>query len=65
MVLIVVANWAVPVFANVPSGPQCTASECPTVTTVEWLTILLIGAVAATLVVGTLWSLRLRLSRNP
>ena len=65
MVLIVVANWAVPVFANVPSGPQCTASVCPTVTTVEWLTILLIGAVAATLVVGTLWSLRQRLSRNP
>jgi hypothetical protein len=64
VVLIVVANWAVPIFANVPTGPQCTASVCPTVTTVEWLPILLTGAVAATLVVGTLWGVLRRLGRS-
>jgi hypothetical protein len=65
VVLIVVANWSVPVFANVEGGGlQCNASVCPTVTTVEWLPILLTGAVAATLVVGTLWGLRKGLSRN-
>ena len=66
VVLIVVANLAVPVFANVDGGAlQCNASVCPTATTVEWLPILLSGAVAATLVVGTLWGLRKGLSRNP
>jgi hypothetical protein len=65
VVLIVVANGAVPVFANVGGGGvQCNASTCPTVTTVEWLPILLTGAVAATLVVGTIWSLRQRLGRS-
>jgi len=65
VVLFVVANWAVPVFANVEGpGLQCDTSVCPTVTTVEWLPILLTGAVAATLVVGTLWGLRKGLSRN-
>lgn len=65
VVLIVVANWAVPVFANVANGPQCTASVCPTVTTVEWLPILLTGAVAATLVVGSMWGVSRRLGRSP
>jgi hypothetical protein len=66
VVLVVVANLAVPVFANVTTGPQCTASVCPPyATTVEWLPILLTGAVAATLVLGTLWGLRRLLSRNP
>ena len=66
VVLIVVANWAVPVFANVEGsgGIQCNASVCPTVTTVEWVPILLTGAVAATVIVGVLWGLRKRLSRN-
>jgi hypothetical protein len=66
LVLIVVANLAVPVFANVEGGAiQCNASVCPTVTTVEWLPILLSGAVAATLVVGVLLGLRKGLSQNP
>ena len=62
VVLIVVASWAVPVFANVEGGAiQCNASVCPTVTTVEWVPILLTGAVAATLVVGAIWALRRQL----
>jgi hypothetical protein len=65
VILIVVANWAVPVFANVEGpGLQCSASVCPTVTTVEWVPILLTGGVAASLVVGTMWALRNRL-RGP
>ena len=64
VVLLLVANWAVPVFANVPSGPQCTASVCPTATT-EWLPILLTGAVVATLVVVALWGVCGRLSSRP
>jgi predicted secreted protein len=65
VVLIVVANWAVPVFANVGSGPQCTLSACPrTATTVEWVPILITGAVAATVTVGVLWGLRKALSQN-
>ena len=64
VVLVVVANWAVPVFANVASGPQCTSSVCPpTTTTVEWLPILLTGTVVATLVVVGMWGLRRALRR--
>jgi len=65
VILVVVANWAVPVFANVEGyGLQCTLNVCPrTVTTVEWVPIVLSGAVAATLVVGAGWALRTRLHR--
>jgi hypothetical protein len=56
LVLMIVANWAVPVFANVEGGGlQCDAAVCPTHTTVEWVPILLTGSVAATFVVGALW----------
>jgi hypothetical protein len=65
VVLVVVANLAIPVFANVESpGLQCIPTVCPTVTTVEWVPILLTGAVAATMAVGTIWALRNRLSRS-
>jgi hypothetical protein len=57
VVMVVVANWAVPVFANVPSGPQCTATDCPRVTT-EWVPVLLAGAGAATAVVAIIWGVR-------
>ena len=62
MVMGVVANWAIPAFANVPSGPQCTATDCPTVTT-EWVPVLLAGAAAATAVVAIIWGLRTLLHR--
>jgi hypothetical protein len=65
VVLVVVANWAVPAFANVPSGPQCTLSVCPpTASSVEWLPVLLTGSVAATLVTGTAWAMGKRLERS-
>ena len=67
VIMVAVANWAVPVFANVEGyGLECTLNACPrTVTTVEWVPIVLSGAAAATLVVGTGWALRTRLCRDP
>lgn len=67
VIMVAVANWAVPVFANVEGyGLECTLNACPrTVTTVEWVPIVLSGAVAAALVVGTAWALRTRLRRDP
>jgi hypothetical protein len=55
VVLVVVTQWAIPVFANVGSGPPCEGASCPTAATTEWLPSLVVAAIAASLVVAALW----------
>ena len=58
VVLVVVTNLAIPVFANVGGGPQpfCAQVTCAPQQTTEWLPSLATAFVASTLVVGGLWS---------
>jgi hypothetical protein len=57
VVMVVVTNLAISVFANVGGGPQpfCPQATCAPQPTTEWLPSLATAFVAATLVVGGLW----------
>jgi hypothetical protein len=47
----VVANWAIPVFANVGSGPGCEFPPCePNWMPTDWFPVLAAGVVGATFV---------------
>jgi hypothetical protein len=49
------ANWAIPVFANVGTGPQCPAIPCPPdYLPIDWVPVLGTAAIVATLIVAVL-----------
>jgi len=55
VVLGAVANWAIPVFANVGSGPGCESPPCqPNWMPTDWLPVLGTGVITATIVVAVL-----------
>lgn len=65
VVLGVVANWAIPVFANVGSGPQCEVLPCePNYLTTEWFPVLATGVITASVVTAALAGVVLLLRRR-
>lgn len=66
VVLVVVTNLAIPVFANVGSGPQpfCPGTTCARQPTIEWLPSLATAFMVSTVAVGTLWGAMAHLRRR-
>jgi hypothetical protein len=61
----IVANWAIPVFANVGSGPACEFPPCaPDYLPIDWLPVLGTAVVVASSVVVLLAALLLAARRS-